>query len=98
MLGARGNGLTRDEPALHSVPYAGFPAAGQAMGKILEAGAAPMSAQPPWCGFGLRHEPPWKVIVKPVQEAHWYIVWLPGSVSCLDQAYALGQCDLIASL
>ncbi|SED09572.1 hypothetical protein SAMN04489727_6388 [Amycolatopsis tolypomycina] len=26
-----------------------------------------------------------------VQEAHWYIVWLPGSMSCLDQAYASGQ-------
>src|SRR6185369_1294466 len=56
-------------------------------------GAAPAGG-----GVGLRHEPPWKVIVKPLQEAHWYTVWLPGSVSCLDHAYAFGQCALIASL
>jgi 4-carboxymuconolactone decarboxylase len=40
VLGARGNGLTRDELAelaLHSVPYVGFPAAGQAMATILAA-------------------------------------------------------------
>jgi len=39
VLGARGNGLTREELtelALHSVPYVGFPAAGQAMGVILK--------------------------------------------------------------
>ncbi|WP_329061630.1 carboxymuconolactone decarboxylase family protein [Amycolatopsis sp. NBC_01480] len=40
--GARGNGLTREELAelaLHSVPYVGFPAAGQAMSAILDAWA-----------------------------------------------------------
>lgn len=53
VLGARGNGLTRDELAelaLHAVPYVGFPAAGQAMGTILEAwaatGDAPETAAP----------------------------------------------------
>jgi 4-carboxymuconolactone decarboxylase len=42
VLGAQGNGLTREELAelaLHSVPYVGFPAAGQAMGVILKAWA-----------------------------------------------------------
>jgi 4-carboxymuconolactone decarboxylase len=42
VLGARGNGLTREELAelaLHSAPYVGFPAAGQAMGAILKAWA-----------------------------------------------------------
>lgn len=28
----------------------------------------------------------WNVTLKPLQFAHWNTVWLPGSVSCLDQA------------
>src|SRR5688500_11060749 len=42
--------------------------------------------------------PLWNVTVKPLHWRHWRTTWLPGSVSCFDQAYALGHRDEIASL
>ncbi|CAM5649986.1 hypothetical protein SFUMM280S_07287 [Streptomyces fumanus] len=41
---------------------------------------------------------PWKAMVRPVHLVHWYMVRLPGSASCFDQAYAVGHFWLTASL